>query len=77
MEVIRGPLTGFQGKLVRKADGCRLVGTRRGVGKNLAAQTAGSLHNVWRISRSPAMSLALPNRGWERLGLPRLSAGVR
>ena len=50
---------------------------RRGVGKDLAAQTAGSVHNVWRISRSPALSIALPNRLWERLGLPRLSAGVR
>jgi RNA-directed DNA polymerase len=50
---------------------------RRGVGKDLAAQTAGSVHSVWRISRSPAMSIALPNRLWERLGLPRLSAGVR
>jgi RNA-directed DNA polymerase len=51
--------------------------TRRGVGKNLVAQTAGSVHIVWRFSRRPAMSLALPNRGWVRLGLPRLSAGVR
>jgi RNA-directed DNA polymerase len=50
---------------------------RRGVGKDLAAKTAGSVHNVWRISRSPAMSIALPNRLWERLGLPKLSAGVR
>jgi RNA-directed DNA polymerase len=50
---------------------------RRGVSKDLAAQTAGSVHNVWRISRSPALSIALPNRLWERLGLPRLSAGVR
>lgn len=50
---------------------------RRGVGKDLAAQTAGSVHNVWRISRSPALSIALPNRLWERLGLPKLSAGVR
>ena len=49
---------------------------RRGVGKDLAAQTAGSVHNVWRISRSPALSIALPNRLWERLGLPKLSAGV-
>jgi RNA-directed DNA polymerase len=51
--------------------------TRRGVGKDLAAQTAGSEHNVWRISRSPALSLALPNRMWEGLGLTKLSAGVR
>jgi RNA-directed DNA polymerase len=50
---------------------------RRGVSKDLAAQTAGSVHNVWRISRSPALSIALPNRLWERLGLPKLSAVLR
>lgn len=50
---------------------------RRGVSKDLAAQTAGSTHSVWRISRSPAMSIALPNRLWERLGLHTLSARIR
>ena len=33
----------------------------REVGKDLAAQTAGSPHGPWRISRSPALSFALPN----------------
>ena len=47
---------------------------RLGVGHDLAAQTAGSPHGPWRISRSPGLSYALPNAFWERLGLPRLTA---
>ena len=46
---------------------------RLGVGKNLAAQTAGSSHGPWRISASPALSYALPDAYWARLGLPRLT----
>ena len=34
---------------------------KRGIGRDLAAQTAGSPHGPWRISRSPALSYALPN----------------
>jgi RNA-directed DNA polymerase len=34
----------------------------RGVGKDLAAQTAGSAHGPWRLANSPALSFALPNR---------------
>jgi len=47
---------------------------RMGVGKNLAAQTAGSSHGPWRISRSPALSYVMPGAFWEQLGLPRLQA---
>jgi len=47
---------------------------RRGVGKDLAAQTAGSPHGPWRLSASPALSLALPDAFWDSLGLPRLAA---
>jgi RNA-directed DNA polymerase len=47
--------------------------TRRGVDRDLAACTAGSSHGPWRISRSPALSFALPDAFWEQLGLPRLS----
>ncbi|MER8523187.1 hypothetical protein NKH56_28185 [Mesorhizobium sp. M1076] len=32
---------------------------RRGVGHDLAAQTAGSAHGPWRISNSPALAIAL------------------
>jgi RNA-directed DNA polymerase len=46
--------------------------TRRGVGKDLAAQTAGSPHGPWRLARSPALSIALPNDYLARLGLPSL-----
>ena len=34
---------------------------KRGVGKDLAAQTAGSPHGPWRLSNSPALAIALPN----------------
>ena len=44
----------------------------RGVNQNLAAQTAGSPHGVWRLSNSPALSKALSNRYFRSLGLPSL-----
>jgi RNA-directed DNA polymerase len=43
---------------------------KRGVGKDLAAQTAGSPHGPWRIANSPALSIALPNAYFAELGLP-------
>ena len=46
---------------------------KRGVGKDLAAQTAGSSRGLWHISRSPALSFALPGAYFDSLGLPRLS----
>jgi RNA-directed DNA polymerase len=45
---------------------------RRGIGLDLAAQTAGSAHGPWRIANSPALSIALPNAYFDSLGLPRL-----
>jgi len=45
---------------------------KRGVGKDLAAQTAASCHGPWRLSRSPALSFALPNRFWDWLGVERV-----
>jgi RNA-directed DNA polymerase len=50
---------------------------RQGVGKDLAAQTAGSPHGPWRISRSPALSIVLPRSYLDSLGLPRLSGAGR
>jgi RNA-directed DNA polymerase len=44
----------------------------RNVGRDLAAQTAGSHHGPWRIARSPALSYALPSRFFDDLRLPRL-----
>jgi RNA-directed DNA polymerase len=46
---------------------------KRGVGKDLAAQTAGSCHGPWRLARSPALSIALPNRFWDWLGVERVA----
>ena len=47
---------------------------RRGVGHQLAAQTAGSAHGPWRIAQSPALSIALPNTFFSNLGLASLAA---
>ena len=46
---------------------------RHGVGRDLAAHTAGSAHGPWHVSRSPALSFALPGAFFDSLGLPRLS----
>ena len=46
--------------------------TNRGVGKDLAAQTAGSAHGPWRLSNSPALTIALPNAYFASLGLTPL-----
>jgi RNA-directed DNA polymerase len=48
---------------------------RRGVGKDLAAQTAGSPHGPWRLANSPALAFALPNAYFDWLGIPRLTGG--
>jgi len=47
-----------------------------GVGKELAAQTAGSPHGAWRMANSPALSIALPLAYFDSLGLPRLFDGL-
>jgi RNA-directed DNA polymerase len=46
---------------------------RRGVGRELAAKTAGSPHGPWRLSNSPALSIALPNAFFASLGLVTLA----
>jgi len=46
---------------------------KRGVGKDLAAQTAGSAHGPWRLANSPALQFALPNAYFNSLGIPRLT----
>jgi RNA-directed DNA polymerase len=45
---------------------------KRGVRKDLAAQTAGSAHGPWRLSNSPALNIALPNAYFASLGLTPL-----
>ncbi len=47
---------------------------RRGVGKDLAAQTAGSPAGPWRLSHSPALAIALPTAFFTALGLASLAA---
>ena len=44
----------------------------RGVGRQLAWNTAKSAHGPWRLSQSPALALALPQRYFAVLGLPSL-----
>jgi RNA-directed DNA polymerase len=46
---------------------------KRGVGKDLAAKTAGSAHGPWRLADSPALHIALPNAYFASLGLPKLT----
>ena len=46
---------------------------RLGVGRDLAAQTAGSPHGVWHLSRSPALNYAMPGKFWRSLGLPAMT----
>jgi RNA-directed DNA polymerase len=49
---------------------------KRGIGRELAAKTAGSPHGPWRLAHSPALAIALPNSYFDSLGILRL-AGVR
>jgi RNA-directed DNA polymerase len=46
---------------------------RRGVGPDLAAQTAGSPHGPWRLANSPALAIALQNRSLASLGLASIA----
>ena len=48
---------------------------RWGVGRDLAAQTAGSPHGPWRLSNSPALTIAWSNAQFVTLGLATVSAG--
>ena len=48
---------------------------RRGVSWDLAWNTVKSAHGPWRISRSPALAIALPGHYFDGLGLPRLQRG--
>jgi RNA-directed DNA polymerase len=42
---------------------------RRGVGRDPAAQTAGSPHGPWRLANSPALTIALPTAYLRSFGL--------
>jgi RNA-directed DNA polymerase len=45
---------------------------KRGVSRDLAWNTAKSAHGPWRLSRSPALAMALPGSHCDGLGVPRL-----
>jgi RNA-directed DNA polymerase len=45
---------------------------KRKVSRDLAAQTAGSCHGPWRLSKSPALHFAFPTTFFTSLGLPKL-----
>src|SRR5246500_3552671 len=47
---------------------------RRGVGRVLAAQTAGSPHGPWRLANSPALNIAMPVNFFGSLGLASVVA---
>ncbi|MCI0557288.1 MAG: group II intron reverse transcriptase/maturase [Nitrososphaera sp.] len=46
---------------------------KRGVTGELVAKTVGSCHGPWRLSKSPALSIALPIKYFDWLGVPRLA----
>lgn len=46
----------------------------RGVSRDLAWNTSKSAHGPWRLSRSPALAIALPGKYFAALGLPQLFA---
>jgi RNA-directed DNA polymerase len=45
---------------------------KRRVSQDLAWNTCKSAHGPWRLSRSPALAIALPGHAFDRLGVPRL-----
>jgi RNA-directed DNA polymerase len=47
----------------------------RGVGRQLAWHTVKSAHGPWRLSQSPALAIARPQRYFAALGLPSLVEG--
>jgi RNA-directed DNA polymerase len=46
---------------------------KRNVSRDLAAQTAGSCHGPWRISKSPALHIAFPTDFFTSIGIPTLT----
>ena len=50
---------------------------RRGVGRDLAAKTAGSPHGPWRLANSPALTIAMPTAFFGSLGLTSVTIPQR
>jgi RNA-directed DNA polymerase len=72
-EWIRGRLRAIAWKQWRRETHRYAELRRCGVGRDLAAQSAGSPHGPWRLSNSPALTIALPNVFLGSLGLPSLA----
>jgi RNA-directed DNA polymerase len=45
---------------------------QRNLGRDLAAQAAGSPHGPWRLANRPALAIAFQNAYFDAFGLPRL-----
>src|ERR1700704_2982515 len=61
-----------------KTGGARFADMRRrGVGRDLAAQTAGSPHGPWRLAHSPALHIALPTVFFNSIGLSSVATSRR
>jgi RNA-directed DNA polymerase len=50
---------------------------KRGISQELAWNTCKSAHGPWRLSRSPALAIALPGHAFDRVGVPRLYRRAR
>lgn len=56
-----------------RSKGYRML-RKAGVDRFLAWNTAKSAHGPWRLSKSPALYIALPNRYFTNMGLPTIAA---
>ena len=66
------PIAGNRSGLQRLASGYREL-RARGVSVREAWNTGKSAHGPWRLSKTPALTIALPLRFFENLGLPNLA----
>jgi RNA-directed DNA polymerase len=81
---VRSPLRDLETWIRRRlrSDHGKLWGRRgyrelrtRGVGRQLAGNTATSAHGPWRLRQSPARAMALSHRSFAALGLPNRCDG--
>jgi RNA-directed DNA polymerase len=70
---VRRRLSNFLGKQWKRGRTRFKELTERGIGKGLAARTAGNAHGPWRLSHSRALTSALPTAFFSSLGLPMLA----
>ena len=72
---VRRRLRSYQWKLWERGRARYAELRKLGFGKDLAAQTAGSSHSIWKIIHSPALAIGMNNAFFEKLGLFR--PGIR